>query len=789
VSPGGELTRVMELTAAGYIGPGRSGATWLLVDGKFYQLGSGTVGKEQRLPPGSELTGVRHVHEDTKNGLWVASSRQGLFRYAGEQLTRVTSYTSVACVVEDREGNVWVTTDGGGVGQLREKSCRLLNTTHGLAQDTVSSLAEDAAGGVWLANRSGGVYRVDGDGQVRPSGLQGARRFANVVNADTAGAIWFGGGRNGLFKWQPGNDPPEQLPSPASDLHVLYRAKNGDMWFAADGHAVGYYRDGKFHPLDSSLPGLHLIRTIAEDGFGNIWLGGRQGELLCWRDGKIELYNERRGFPRAPVHAIHVDSENRVWVGTAEGLVVKRGESFSLLTEANGLRDDIIEEVVGDQFGCLWFASRRGIFYAEIADLLRATDDAADLIDSHYLGANQGLFGLSPTPNYHPGSLRARDGTLWFATAQGALVVDPVRLPRALPPVPVVIDEVLADGTVLDLSKPIRLASGRHRVEFRFAALSYAAPETVALRHQLEGVDLQWVATPADRLATYTNLPPGEYRLRVIARNSSGQWNTDELALPLAVIPAWWETWTFKIVAVMFLIVAVATIARKVAQRRLKQRLRLLEQQQALEKERSRIARDLHDELGASLTEVGLLADRLAESAPNGFAPQLSGLAWRTRRLATDLSGIVWTMNARHASLDQLALFLRRYTERLFRNTGIRCVVEGVERIPAVPLPPDVQHHLLAVTKEALNNILMHARATETRIQLQFLDGVFQVQIRDNGVGYSTDPSGRAFDGNGLRNIRSRIVEIGGTAELTSAPGAGTVVTFQVPFVTSPEPK
>jgi signal transduction histidine kinase len=275
----------------------------------------------------------------------------------------------------------------------------------------------------------------------------------------------------------------------------------------------------------------------------------------------------------------------------------------------------------------------------------------------------------------------------------------------------------------------------------------------------------------------------------VIARNSSGQWNTDELALPLAVIPAWWETWTFKIVAVMFLIVAVATIARKVAQRRLKQRLRLLEQQQALEKERSRIARDLHDELGASLTEVGLLADRLAESAPNGFAPQLSGLAWRTRRLATDLSGIVWTMNARHASLDQLALFLRRYTERLFRNTGIRCVVEGVERIPAVPLPPDVQHHLLAVTKEALNNILMHARATETRIQLQFLDGVFQVQIRDNGVGYSTDPSGRAFDGNGLRNIRSRIVEIGGTAELTSAPGAGTVVTFQVPFVTSPEPK
>jgi signal transduction histidine kinase len=224
-----------------------------------------------------------------------------------------------------------------------------------------------------------------------------------------------------------------------------------------------------------------------------------------------------------------------------------------------------------------------------------------------------------------------------------------------------------------------------------------------------------------------------------------------------------------------------AWLARTIAQRRLQERLRRLEQAHALEKERARIARDLHDDLGSSLTEVGLLADRLVESAPGDLAPQLSGLAWRTRRLATDLSGIVWTMNASNSSLDRLAHFFQRYADRLFRNTGTRCVTTGIESIPAVLLAPDLQHNLLAIVKESMNNILKHARATEARLELSYAEGIFQIRVSDNGVGFVVDQV--EHDGNGLRNMQVRVKEMKGTFKLTSVPGAGAAVLICVPDI------
>jgi signal transduction histidine kinase len=154
-------------------------------------------------------------------------------------------------------------------------------------------------------------------------------------------------------------------------------------------------------------------------------------------------------------------------------------------------------------------------------------------------------------------------------------------------------------------------------------------------------------------------------------------------------------------------------------------------------------------------------------------------LAWRTRRLATDLSGIVWTMNASNASLDQFAHFIQRYAERIFRSTGTLCVIAGVEGIPSVPLAPDLQHHLLAIAKESMNNILKHAHAKEARLELRYAEGIFQVSASDNGVGFAVDQA--EYDGNGLRNMQARTKEIGGTFKVTSAPGAGSTVLIRIP--------
>lgn len=460
-------------------------------------------------------------------------------------------------------------------------------------------------------------------------------------------------------------------------------------------------------------------------------------------------------------------------------MVLKDGAAFHVFTRANGLADDMLEQVVEDNHDQLWFASRRGFFFVAKVELLEVARSGGR-VTSHLVGRNQGLTALQTIVNYAPAVCKSRDGQLWFATMQGAIVIEPRKLPRDLPAPPVLINDVRIDGrTVLPIEN-LQVPPGAHRVEFRLAALAFTAPENVVLRHWLEGVDLNWIDTGMERTASYMNLAPGDYRLRATARNSAGRWNTEGVTLAFTVVPAWWERIYFRAGIVALLTGSIAWLARTFAQRRLQQKLRRLEQDHALEKERARIARDLHDDLGASLTAVGLEADRLVRAVPRELSPQLTGLAWRTRRLATELSGIVWTISDSNSSLDRLGEFLRRYSERLLRNTGVACVVSGVDRIPVVPLAPASQHQLLSATKEALNNIIKHACATDARIEISYARDIFEVRIIDNGLGFTLDASTKPR-GNGLRNMRFRLEEIGGSCEITSAPGRGTQVVLRFP--------
>ena len=771
------------------VGAGREGRIWICTDGRLQVLERGHCGVvAESVPWRGEFDAVRQVFEDETGGVWIVSSRQGLFRYAEGRISRVQSpFSSALFIASDREGNLWVTSDGAGVGQLREKIYRVIDKNSGLRESLVRAIGEGPDGSVWLANHAGGLVSVASDGSVSQV-LEGEARTAhiNTVSVDATGRLWFGGGRQGLQHWSPGAGlPPVRLPVPQGELRLLFRARNGDVWFAGSPNPgqAGFYRGDVLRELTEAdgFSGQD-IRAIAEDQAGNIWLGGREGELMRWDGARLERFDAARGFPKVLIHAIHTDTENNLWIGTASGLVLKTADGFRLFTVADGLADDIVQQILDDDGGRLWCASRRGLFYTAKQDLLTAARDPSRRVTSHLLGRSQGLVGLNPSANFSPTACKTRDGRLWFATSQGALVVDPTRLPQNLPPPPLLLDEMRLDGAPVAFGtvEP-RLNPSPQRIEFRFTAPSFTAPENVMVRHRLEGVDSEWVETGTDRIASYTNLPPGDYRLRAMARNSAGVWNDDRVLLAFSVLPAWREKTWVRLGALLLLVAASAALARVLAQRRLHLRLRRVEQEHALETERARIARDLHDELGASLTEVGLLADRLVNVAPTQLGSELSGLAWRTRRIATDLSSIVWTMKGSNSSLDRLAEFLRQYAERLFRNTGTRCTVRGVERIGPIPLAPEPQHQMLAAAKEAITNVLKHARATEASLTMDYREGVFELAIEDNGVGF--DPAVvAAADGNGLRNLRARAAELGGTCDIAASPGQGTRITLRIPL-------
>jgi signal transduction histidine kinase len=766
------------------IAPGKDGSIWVCTATALLQIEHGRlVPVCETVPWGNEFNAIRHVFEDSSGSVWIASSRRGLFRFADGRVERVvTPSSSVSFVTEDREGNLWAATDSGVV-QLRGKAFQLFNVASGLREESVSAISEDAHGRVWLANRAGGLAAIGpGDSPPQPPAWPDAGVFTNVVCADGRNRLWFGGGRDGLRRVTlDASAAPERMPEPAMNLHLLFAAKNGDVWFAAGGAQLGCYHDDRLR-LFTERDGFSAqpIRAFAEDAKGQLWLGGLGGRLLSWDGVRFRDFDAAMGLPRRPIHAIAADATGLLWICTAGGLVVKDGERFHVLTQAHGLADDLLQQILEDNQGRVWFASSRGFFHVAKAELIAVVQGRASRVTSHAFGRSQGLVGVTPTANYQPAAARTREGWLWFATSQGAVAIDPTRLPRELLPPPVVIDEVRLDGRTL-AGDELRIPSGKHRLDFRFAALTYTTPDAVMVRHQLEGTDAGWVESGSDRLASYSGLPPGRYRLRVIARNSTGQWNNEGATLAFTVVPAWWETVSARAGGLLLLAGMSGWIARTVSQRRLKARLRRLEQEHALEKERARIARDLHDDLGASLTEVGLLADRLVGTPAPELEPQLAGLAWRTRRLATELSGIVWTMSPQNSTLDRLGEFIRQYAQRLFRATATECVVRGVEQLRAVPLAPDTQHQLLATTKEALNNVLKHSRASRVVVALTCADETLELAISDNGAGF-TPPDLGISDGNGLRNMKSRIDEIGGTLAIASTPGEGTRVTVRVPL-------
>jgi signal transduction histidine kinase len=339
------------------------------------------------------------------------------------------------------------------------------------------------------------------------------------------------------------------------------------------------------------------------------------------------------------------------------------------------------------------------------------------------------------------------------------------------------VDEIRIDGRVAE--SPITIPPGDHRLDFHFVALNFSAPERVRVRHQLAGMDRDWIETVNEHTATYPQLPPGNYQMRVIACNQDGVWSSTPTIIKVLATAAWWQTVWWRLAVLCVATALIVWLARSWSHRRLRIRLEQLERENALERERGRIARDLHDELGGSLTQIRLLAERIKRhTAQPEFKDFAGQLAWRARRLAGELESIIWTVSPKNNAWDRLALFISQYALKFFRETEIGCSVSGADRISSKPLRPEEQHNLLAVTKEALNNILKHSRAATATVEMTEIEGDFVLRIHDDGIGF--DPARRELTTcNGLNNMRARLREIGGEIRVDTAPDSGTTITVR----------
>ncbi len=769
------------------VGAARGGGLWIAMDNRLRRLDSDlTLEELDEFPWPPDTTAVTCLFEDREKVVWIGTSSRGLFRRFNGQIHSVaTTPRAINCLLQDTEGSLWAGTRGGGLARLRKRVFRTVDAGSGLRNEYINSVCEDSTGRIWLATEGNGLGWVEGDRYQllgRAQGWPGLTVLA--LTADRQDGIWLATAGRGLWHWRSNQFASINLTPklPASPPRCLHETRDGTVWLVLDDVALFSVANGTFqrHGPENGL-NTRRVRAIAEDADGDLWAGGWRGDLWRFADERWEEIRPQTSNTEA-VRALTFDTRGQLWVGTADaGLLRFRGGRVAHVASRQGLPDDDIEQMLLDG-EALWLGTPKGLFHVSLDQLNDVADGQREQVTAIHHGRGEGLPERHFTGRLQPRAWRARNGELWFAAANGAVHFRPSDLaPEGAPP-RAIIEKVLVNGQPLPQESLRRLRSDTRRLEFRFTAPSFTAPERLRFRCQLKGVDDDWVECGPNRTATYASVPFGTHVFRVAAGNATGAWGPETESVPLVVQPYFWQTQWFIALVAATLAGGLAWGARRATLRRLSRRLKLVEQQHALERERARISQDIHDELGANLTTIGLLADmgNRHKANPQALTHDLAQIADTARGTAAAMDAIVWALNPRNDSLDHFANYIGQFTKDFFRPTSIRTRLDLPANLPPHPMSANTRHNLFLAVKEALNNVARHAEATEVRLSLLTAENTLRLTVEDNGKGIPASPSDNGHDG--LANMKERVEKLGGNLVIAPASGGGTRLGFAVPL-------
>lgn len=716
----------------------------------------------------------------------------------------------VSALLEDREGNLWIGSPDG-LFRLQRKSLNVLSKKNGLRSEDVRCIAVGRDGALWLGTGNG--VSVVHNGAVtnlpEPRRLEYSAVGSLWPNSDES--IWFASVQGLFQQWPNGERKLLGCPDTSDTCFIrsVFKDSSGRLW-TSDGAAVWCYQDGQWQRF-SAADGLEStdIRVFHEDREGTIWAGSYGKGLFRFNHGKFAGFKTPRSEMNNRAWWIHEDVEGIFWIASQDGLnrFEKSSGRYFTYTKQHGLFENIINNIQEDDFGQLWLSGLQGIYKVSRQELNEIAAGRKTHARCIAYGEAEGMLNRECNGgDNQPGGCKDSEGRIYFATARGIVMVDPREAPKDdVIPTAIVEDMKIDDRLVLGYgaepghaAKALHKGSGSTGAYFasghfppgagnlvvNYTGISLAAPERLRFKYRLRGIDSDWVDAGIRRTAYYPFLPPDKYEFEVIAINSHGVASKPSIAVAFTLDPHFYQTRVFYIgcgVLAIGVIVLVQAYRLK-WQRRLMQ----LEQQRALAQERTRIARDLHDDLGTALTGLALELDLAGKDAgsTHSLDSRLSQTADRTRDLAERMREVVWTVNPRCDTVSSLADFLEQQVTQFLQAPGISVRLDFPEVIPPLALGAEARHQLALSAREALTNVVRHSGATEVSVRLSIETEGVELEIEDNGRGF--DPA--HTEGNGLNNIRARMAHVGGTVELKSKIGNGAQLRFRIPLNGAPHP-
>lgn len=745
---------------------------------------------------------INAIHEDHNGQVWVGTY-SGLGRFVHGKFVKRPRRDGVFgdliyTIVEDREANLWV---GGRDGLYRLTPARFttFTTDQGLTHNNVMSVCEDHQGTIWLGIWDGGLNSLKSGKVTAYKAVNTAVRDSVLsLHEDHQGTLWAGLDWNGgLTRFKDGRweAMPNRPGVPKEAILVIAGEPETGLWLGTrSGVSVLCQTNCITYGRRNGLNGA--VSALSPDEHDGYWVGTALG-LYHWQNGQFTRLTTNDGLSTNAVGALYLDHDHALWIGTqGGGLNVLRNGKIMACTTRQGLFSDEIYEILEDDFGFFWMSCRRGIFRVSRHELEDFFHGTSKMVTCVAFGKADGLLSVQCNGVAKPSGWKSHDGRLWFPTIHGVVAVETRIKTNARPP-NVMLEEIIADRnhvsrrlgaqenqstvTAFEVHCPDPLFTaeasedpdqeippGRGDLEIHYTALSFQAPEKVLFRYRLEGADADWSDPTSQRVVRYHNLTPGHYRFEVKACNNDGIWNETPATLAIVLQPQVWQTVWFR-GSVVFLVALLLVMVFRLRVARVRE----------LERLRVEIAANLHDDVGARLTKVAMLTEFLDQQAGNAesLKPQIQSIFRATREVIRGMDEVVWTINPKNDTLEDLANYVFQYAQDYFQNTGLRCRFDLPAQLPRRVLSTQLRHNLFMAFKEALNNVLKHAGATEVRVSLAIEDLRVTLSISDNGSGFA--PALVGPGGDGLGNMRQRLERVGGRVLLESAPGQGTTVRLE----------
>lgn len=752
---------------------------------------------------------VMALIEDKSGNIWIGTFGSGLDKYNISSRKFINfrhnpinqgslADDDVLSLSIERSGIIWAGSHlGAGITKIQKNRAKFNLYTHkpdeknGLSDNVIWSIYEDKSKVLWVGTYRGGLNRIDRSKnkftyfQHSPNNLNSiSSNHIRAINEDRFGNLWIGTYNKGLSLIDKrtgtikriSNDPGIKHSLSSNQVQTIF-IDNNDYWIGTFGGGLNYYKSD-VNPFNEDIEFFNFVHdpenpnsisdsrvyTVFKDSKANLWFGTFGGGLNKFDPStgtfKVYRYNpvDAESIADDKILCITEDSDGYLWIGTFGGGLNKLDPAtgkFKRFSMKNGFTTRVVYGILEDDNKNLWLSTDNGIY---TIDYLSKKITRYDILD-----------GVQ-SKEFNGGSyFKSESGELFFGGINGLnyFFPDSIKSSTFLPSVVITSISVLNEP-VKGIPAEISLKYDKNFITFEFASLDFTNPKENSYAYMLDGFDRDWQQTTSERrIANYTNLPPGSYTFRVKGSNSDGFWSADEARINLEIIPPFWQRWWF----ILLVLLTVGSLIYYISTLRIKNLL-------AIEKLKTKIAADLHDNIGSGLTEISILSELAAFKSDNNKSEsqkELRTISELSRQLIDSMSDIVWVVNPQRDSLHDLIVRLKNSYSETLNSLGISFRVSNLEKLRDIKLPIDFKQNLYLILKEAINNSIKHSKCSVIQLDANARKDFIEVSVTDDGVGLDEN---NVSLGNGMKNIRQRAESIGGKVKWKSSPNQGTSIRF-----------